>query len=29
MRGILGRLVVWVAEYLDRSLVTVPELDEV
>jgi hypothetical protein len=28
MRSVLGRLVIWVAEYLDRSLMTVPEIDE-
>jgi hypothetical protein len=28
MRSILGRLVIWVAEILDRNLLTVPEVDE-
>lgn len=27
MRNALGRLVVWMAEMLDRSLVTVPDID--
>jgi len=28
MRGVLARLVIRIAEYLDRSLYTVPELDQ-
>jgi hypothetical protein len=28
MRGILARLVIRIAEYVDRSLYTVPDLDE-
>jgi hypothetical protein len=28
MRSLLGRLIIWVAERLDRSLITVPEVDE-
>jgi len=28
MRGILARLVMWIAELVDRSLFTVPEIDE-
>jgi hypothetical protein len=28
MRDIVGRLIHWIAEILDRSLLTVPELDE-
>jgi hypothetical protein len=28
MHSILGRLVLWVAEILDRSLLTVPELND-
>jgi len=28
MRSIIGRLIHWAAEILDRNLVTVPELDE-
>jgi hypothetical protein len=28
MRSLLGRLVIWVAERLERSLITVPEVDE-
>jgi hypothetical protein len=27
MRNALGRLVLWMAEILDRSLITVPDLD--
>jgi hypothetical protein len=27
MRNVLGRLVLWMAEILDRSLITVPDLD--
>jgi hypothetical protein len=27
MRNALGRLVVWMAEMLDRSLLTVPDID--
>ena len=29
MRRVLGLLVIWVAELLDRSLITVPEIDEI
>jgi hypothetical protein len=28
MRSALGRLIIWIAEMLDRSLVTVPDIDE-
>jgi hypothetical protein len=28
MRSLLGRLVIWVAERLERSLIMVPEVDE-
>jgi hypothetical protein len=28
MHRVLGRLIVWVAEILDRNLIMVPELDE-
>jgi hypothetical protein len=28
MRSIIGRLVLWIAEILDRSLLTVPDLDD-
>jgi hypothetical protein len=28
MRSIVGRLVIWLAEMLDRNLLTVPEIDE-
>lgn len=28
MRSALGRLIIWIAETLDRSLVTVPDIDE-
>jgi len=28
MRNVLNRLVLWIAETLDRSLLTVPDLDE-
>jgi hypothetical protein len=28
MRSIIGRLIYWAAEILDRNLITVPELDE-
>ncbi len=28
MHRVLGRLVIWLAEILDRSLLTVPDLDE-
>jgi hypothetical protein len=28
MRSVLGLLVVWLAERLDRSLYTVPDIDE-
>ena len=28
MRKMLNRLVLWIAEALDRSLLTVPDLDE-
>ena len=28
MRSLLGRLVIWVAERLERSLITVPEVDD-
>ena len=28
MRNVLGRLVIWVAEILDRNLLTVPDVDE-
>jgi hypothetical protein len=28
MRSIVGRLVIWLAEILDRNLITVPEIDE-
>ncbi len=27
MRHIVARLIVWVAEYLDRNLITVPDVD--
>jgi len=27
MRNPLGSLLLWVAEYLDRSLITVPDID--
>lgn len=27
MRHIVWRLIVWVAEYLDRNLITVPDVD--
>lgn len=27
MRQIAARLIVWVAEYLDRNLITVPDVD--
>jgi hypothetical protein len=29
MRNTLGRLVIWIAEKLDESLVTVPDIDEI
>jgi hypothetical protein len=29
MRSVVGRLVVRVAELLDRSLITVPEIDDI
>jgi hypothetical protein len=28
MRNVLGRLLIWVAEILDRGLLTVPDVDE-
>jgi hypothetical protein len=28
MHSIVGRLILWFAEYLDRSLITVPDLDD-
>lgn len=28
MRNTLGRLIIWIAEMLDRSLLTVPDIDE-
>jgi len=28
MRSALGRLIIWIAEMLDRSLVAVPDIDE-
>jgi hypothetical protein len=28
MHNVIGRLIQWVAEILDRSLLTVPDLDE-
>ena len=28
MRSVLGRLIIWIAETLDRSLLTVPDIDE-
>lgn len=28
MRNTLGRLIIWIAEMLDRSLLTVPDVDE-
>jgi hypothetical protein len=28
MRSVLGRLIIWIAEMLDRSLLTVPDIDE-
>ena len=28
MRSVLGRLVIWVAERLERSLIAVPEVDD-
>jgi hypothetical protein len=28
MRSVLGRLIIWIAEILDRSLLTVPDIDE-
>jgi hypothetical protein len=28
MRSALGRLIIWIAEMLDRSLLTVPDIDE-
>jgi hypothetical protein len=28
MRNTLGRLIIWIAEILDRSLLTVPDVDE-
>ena len=28
MRSALGRLIIWIAEALDRSLRTVPDIDE-
>jgi hypothetical protein len=28
MRSVVGRLIIWMAEMLDRSLVTVPDIDE-
>jgi hypothetical protein len=28
MRSTIARLILWVAEILDRNLITVPELDE-
>jgi hypothetical protein len=28
MRSVLGQLVIWMGEMLDRSLITVPEVDE-
>ncbi|MBV8348603.1 MAG: hypothetical protein JOZ49_14065 [Mycolicibacterium sp.] len=28
MRSVLGLLVIWMGEMLDRSLITVPEVDE-
>ena len=28
MHSIVGRLILWFTEYLDRSLITVPDLDD-
>jgi hypothetical protein len=28
MRSVVGRLIIWIAEMLDRSLLTVPDIDE-
>jgi len=28
MHSVVGRLILWVAEILDRSLLTVPDVDE-